>query len=196
MKKLSVFLILLSTLSLCACSSSRVILLENNKDHNAIVISTKSGELTLDQANTYTDIGALSAPTTVKKISTEELNKTYGEFIATAPKAPISFLLYFEPGGTMLTTKSKKLFPEISRAIQARVPCDVNIIGHADRTGSKQYNIDLSLDRAKRVEKWIREQHLGISSIIVESYGEEDPLIPTKDGVPEPRNRRVEILIR
>jgi len=196
MKKLSIFLILLSTLSLCACSSSRVILLENSKSHNAIVVTTKSGELTLDQANTYTDISALSAPAKVKVISTEELNKTYGEFIAAAPKAPINFLLYFEPNGTILTSKSKKLFPEIRKAIQARVPCDVNIIGHADRTGSKQYNIDLSLKRAKRVERWIKEQHLDISRIIVESYGEEDPLIPTKDGVSEPRNRRVELLIR
>lgn len=196
MKSLSIILILLSTLSLCACSSSRVILLENNKEHNAIVVSTKSGELTLDQANTYTDLSKISAPTKAKTISVEKLEKSYGTFIATAPKAPISFLLYFEPNGATLTSASKSLFPEIKQAIRTRVPCDINIIGHADRTGSKQYNIGLSLKRARQVQKWILDQNLEISNIFVESYGEEDPLVPTKDGVPEPRNRRVEILIR
>jgi outer membrane protein OmpA-like peptidoglycan-associated protein len=37
---------------------------------------------------------------------------------------------------------------------------------------------------------------IDIENIVVESYGEEDPIIPTADGVAEPRNRRVELLIR
>lgn len=188
--------ILLVALSLCSCSTSRVVLLENTKQHNTIIVSTPSGELILDQVNTYTDISKTSAPTKVKAISAEELEQTYGTFIATAPKGPITFLLYFEPGGTILTSKSKTLLSEINKAIKERIPCGVNIIGHADRTGSKQYNIGLSLNRARSVQRWLVDQSLDISNIIVESYGEEDPLILTGDGVPEPRNRRVEVLIR
>ncbi len=88
------------------------------------------------------------------------------------------------------------LLPKIEQAINDRIPCDVNIIGHADSTGSKEYNINLSLKRARQVRQWLYNLDLNISTIIVESYGEEDPLIPTADGVPEPRNRRVEILVR
>lgn len=195
MKNLCFLFILL--LSLSACSSSRVVLLENGKDANAIVVSTKAGELVLDQANTYTDLSSsASKKAEIKSISAAELQQSYGSLISEAPKAPINFLLYFEPNAAALTSVSKKQLPEIRQAIIDRTPCDVNIIGHADSTGSKEYNIKLSLKRARQVRKWLDKQDLDISNIIVESYGEEDPLIPTADGVPEPRNRRVEILIR
>ena len=54
----------------------------------------------------------------------------------------------------------------------------------------------LSLRRAKVLYDWLVSRQLEIVEIIVESYGEEDPLIPTEDGVAEPKNRRVEVLIR
>lgn len=196
MKNLFFLHLLLLSLLICSCSTSRVILLENNKANNAIVITTESGELVLDETNTYADISSTSAPAAIKKITPEELQQTYGALIASAPKPPINFLIYFEPGTAEVTTKSKQLFPEVKKAIKERLPCEVNIIGHADRTGSKKYNIDLSLKRAKRIQQWLSDQKLDISHISVESYGEEDPLIPTDDGVAEPRNRRVEILIR
>jgi outer membrane protein OmpA-like peptidoglycan-associated protein len=196
MKNLLFPIILLTTLALSACSTSRVILLENNKKNNAIVVTTKSGELVLNEVNTYTDISSMAPPAEVKTLTTAELEHAYGTLIATAPKAPIHFLLYFEPNTIILTSASEELFPEIREAIRERIPCDVNIIGHADRTGSKQYNIDLSLKRARHILQWLTSQNLNISNITVESYGEEDPLIPTADEIPEPRNRRVEILIR
>ncbi len=196
MKNLHLLLLLLLSLVLCSCSTSRVILLENNKDTNAIVIKTKSAELVLDETNTYADISSIAAPTAIKKITKEELQQSYGSLIASAPKPPINFLIYFEPSTVVMTSQSQQLFPEVHKAIEERLPCDVNIIGHADSTGSKEYNTELSLKRAKQIEHWLIKQKLDISNISVESYGEEDPLIPTADGVAEPRNRRVEILIR
>lgn len=194
MKQLSILIMLIS-LSLSACSTSRVVLLDNGKKANAIVVRTKAGDVVLDKVNTYADLST-SAPAEIKTISSSELKQTYGELLAAAPKAPINFLIYFEPNAINLVATSKALLPEIEKAIKDRVPCDVNIIGHADSTGSKEYNINLSLKRARQVRQWLYNQNLDISTIIVESYGEEDPLIPTADGVAEPRNRRVEILVR
>jgi len=39
---------------------------------------------------------------------------------------------------------------------------------------------------------------LGVSAaeITTEAKGETEPLVPTADGVPEPQNRRVEILMK
>jgi outer membrane protein OmpA-like peptidoglycan-associated protein len=102
----------------------------------------------------------------------------------------------FCAGSTTLVKKSQSLFSEIKLAIKERTPCDINIIGHADRSGSKKYNIELSLRRAEQVHDWLVKGEIDIENIVVESYGEEDPIIPTADGVAEPRNRRVELLIR
>ncbi len=188
--------LLLISLSGCA-PSTRVILLDSGKTQNAVVVKTAAGEQVLDQQNTYTVISsATQKPTQTKTINPQQLEQQYGEFIRTAPKPPRKFTLYFEPGSTTVTNASKKQFPEIAKAIQERSPCDVNIIGHADRTGSKKYNIKLSLQRAREVRSWLQQLKVDLNNVIVESYGEEDPLFPTADGVAEPRNRRVEMLIR
>jgi outer membrane protein OmpA-like peptidoglycan-associated protein len=186
-------------IALSGCSSSsRVILLDNGKAHSAVVVKTehRCGQV-LDQPNTYTVVsGVESSPSTVQVISEQELNKEYGALIKSAPPPPSKYLLYFEPDSTMLTTQSTLLHAPIVDDINQRKPCDVNIIGHADRTGSKQYNIDLSLRRAETIRDWLLTEQVKIEKLSVESYGEEDPLIPTADDVAEPKNRRVEVMVR
>jgi len=194
-----ILFIALFILALAGCSTtSKVILLDGAKTETAIIVTTEAGQLTIDKPNTYTVISsATQKPAETKAIDAAELEKEYGKLIELAPKPPKRFLLYFEPGSTTLVKKSQLLFPEIELAIKKRAPCDINIIGHADRSGSKEYNIELSLKRAQQVYKWLmKEKKVDIENIVVESYGEEDPIIPTADGVAEPRNRRVEILIR
>ncbi len=185
-------------ISLSGCApSTRVILLDSGETKNAVVVKTDAGEQVLDQQNTYTVISsATQKPTQTKTIKPQELEQQYGKFIRSAPKPPRKFILYFEPGSTTVTNASEKQFPEIEKAIQERIPCDINIIGHADRTGSKEYNIKLSLQRARKVRAWLQQLNVDLKNVSVESYGEEDPLFPTADGVAEPRNRRVEMLIR
>lgn len=197
MKTLARVLFLLIAVGLAGCSLSRVVLLEAGKTQNAVVVKTEAGELVLDEPNTYTELSSAKAkPAAAKVISQQELQAKYGRLISAAPEPPQHFLLYFASGAAALSEESKSLFPEIEAAVKQRSPCDVNIIGHADRTGSKDANIKISLERAKFVHSWLLGRNLEIEKIVVESYGEEDPLIPTPDGVAEPRNRRVEVLIR
>ena len=197
MAKHLIILSILFVVGLSGCTSSRVILLEGGKAESAIVVKTGSGEQVLDQPNTYTDLTfSIISPAAPKVIEKQQIEQQYGQFLAATPKPPKLFLLYFEPNSTVVTVASKKLYPQIEMAIKEQIPCDVNIIGHADRTGSTEYNIQVSLQRARTVEKWLLGRKLKIEQVVVESYGEEDPLIPTPDGVPEPKNRRVEILIR
>lgn len=197
MKKLLPVLLFLFSIALVGCSTTRIVLLDTDKDANAIVVTTAKGELVLDQPNTFTELSPITTkPAAAKVMDQQELQEKYGQLISSSPLPPVHFLLYFEVDSTMLTAQSKKLFPAVEAAIQNRVPCDVNIIGHADSVGSKKYNIELSLKRARWVYEWLLGRKLDVKNIVVESYGEEDPLIPTADGVPEPRNRRVEILIR
>lgn len=196
MNRMSLFLLLLAAAGLCSCSGSRVVLLDSGKTQNAIVVSNAAGETVLDQVNSYADISSEQTPIKIKTMSPSELNQNYGDLIAAAPKKPAKFLLYFEPNGTLLTPASTEQLADIRAAILDRIPCEVNIIGHADSSGSKEYNIELSLQRARRINQWLSAQDLEIMNVIVESFGEEDPLIPTADGVLEPRNRRVELLVR
>lgn len=201
MKMSYIYAVLLSGLLIvfsgCGASHSRVILLEGAKKNSSIVVKTQAGEQVLDAPNAYTELSSTTEkPTPPQNLANSEIEKNFGSLIANAPKPPVSFLLYFNSGGSVLTDASLKLLPSVEQAVQERTPCDVNIIGHADKEGSNKHNINISLGRAKSVHEWFVKKNLDIGAISVESYGEEDPLIPTKDGVSEPRNRRVEVLVR
>ena len=197
MKRPALAFLLLISVGLVGCSTSRVVLLDSGKTESAVVVKTAQGELVLDQPNSYTELSSSNAkPAAAKQLTQQELQSRYGRLINSAPKPPQRFLLYFTPDAAILTPDSERLLAGIEAAIKERIPCDVNIIGHADRTGSRDYNIQLSLSRAELVRSWLLSRKLQIEKIFVESYGEEDPLIPTKDGVAEARNRRVEVLIR
>ena len=73
---------------------------------------------------------------------------------------------------------------------------DISVVGHADATGSDAFNLDLSLRRAESERAALTGA--GVSGDIIETgyHGANNPLIPTPRGVPELRNRRVEITIR
>lgn len=71
------------------------------------------------------------------------------------------------------------------------------IAGHADTTGSNDYNHNLSMDRAASVRRALERQGMTVgdySDLEIEAEGETDLAVQTADGVREPRNRRVGII--
>jgi OOP family OmpA-OmpF porin len=72
----------------------------------------------------------------------------------------------------------------------------LNVTGHADRAGTEQYNMALSLRRAHAVKQVLISEGIPADSIVVIGRGETQPLVPTADGVREAQNRRVEIILQ
>ena len=72
----------------------------------------------------------------------------------------------------------------------------IEVAGHADRSGTPQYNQRLSQRRADVVASELVNQGVAKEEIVVTAFGETKPLVPTADGVREPQNRRVEIVLR
>lgn len=69
----------------------------------------------------------------------------------------------------------------------------IQLAGHADRSGTIDYNEGLSARRNDSVREYLTAQGIPATVIASEAYGETRPEIETPDGVREPRNRRVEI---
>ena len=67
------------------------------------------------------------------------------------------------------------------------------VTGHADRSGSNAYNMGLSQRRADAIAEMLAARGIPRSSIRTGAEGEENPRVPTEDGVRELQNRRVEI---
>ena len=70
------------------------------------------------------------------------------------------------------------------------------VIGHADRAGSNQYNLNLSERRAEAIADLMGSMGIARPAITTGARGEEQPRVPTEDGVRNPQNRRVEIGVK
>jgi len=119
-----------------------------------------------------------------------------GPALAALPKPPARFILYFEHDSADLTAESQALLQKVLGTIRDRAPVDVSVVGHTDTVGKKEYNYALSLRRAKTVASFLIKKGVDPSVLHITSHGKDNPLVPTGDQVPEPRNRRVEITVR
>lgn len=72
----------------------------------------------------------------------------------------------------------------------------VEIQGHTDATGSDQYNIELGLERAEAVRRYLNQQHgIPLHRISVISYGEAEPIAENTSRDGRAQNRRVVLVV-
>jgi len=112
---------------------------------------------------------------------------------AAAPKK--NFLVFFDFDRSNITADAQKVITEAATAAKAGNVSRIQLTGHTDRSGSDQYNMALSLRRGEAVKQALIRLGIPAASIAVIGRGESQPLVPTADGVREPQNRRVEILL-
>lgn len=129
-------------------------------------------------------------------VTEQEVREVFGPALAAQPPRPVSFTLYFVLGRDELTPESRPILESLLAEIARRPAAEVVVIGHTDRVGTVQHNDALSLQRAEKVRGELVRLGLPLDRIQVAGRGEREPLIPTEDQVPEPRNRRVEITVR
>ena len=105
------------------------------------------------------------------------------------------YIVFFDWDRANLTSQAQgivnKLFRDGSRAKRARY----HIVGHADRSGSDNYNMGLSKKRASAVKNALIRLGVPAAHVSTDFKGERQPLVATKDGVREPQNRRSEITL-
>jgi len=178
-------------------STTTILLLKNDKKHNAIIVSTDKGSSNLDKAEYFVDLkDKTKAPPPAKKMPKEEIKRRFSKVFKASPPKALSYILYFEKNSMNLTENSKKIFQEALNSIKAYSPAVVDIIGHTDTTGSNKINIKVSLKRAKHIKLLLENKDVKAVSLTAKGYGEEDLLIPTSDNQQELKNRNVEIFIK
>jgi len=159
-------------------------------------VSNAAGSTALDAAREATTVAANEAPGPARTMRDGDVSRLFGEALSALPPAPRHFTLHFRFESDELTADSQALVPEILKTVKAHSAPDVVAIGHTDTTGTPQANFALGLKRATMVRALLVRAGLEAALIEVASHGERDPLIPTPDSTPEPRNRRVEIAVR
>ncbi|MFA6147096.1 MAG: OmpA family protein [bacterium] len=173
-----------------------ILLPDDQGKTGAIVVSSAGVERRLDRPGQTVTVEAGSPPGLPTVTPAQDIPSIAGPALAALPKPPARFILYFEHDSANLTAESRATLQKVLRTIRDRAPIDISVVGHTDTVGKKDYNYALSLKRAMAIASTLRANGVDPSILDITSHGKDNPLIPTRDQVSEPRNRRVEITVR
>jgi OmpA-OmpF porin, OOP family len=112
-----------------------------------------------------------------------------------APQTP-SFMVFFDWDRADITPQALGTIKQAVQAFNTRGNARITATGHTDKSGPESYNMALSLRRANAVKDTLVREGVPATAITVVGRGESQPLVPTADGVREPQNRRVEIVVQ
>jgi len=162
--------------------------------------------------------GVVNTPPLVGRPATFKLNDDYNHSVligfryafgatAPAPAAPApaavapspvsrSYLVFFDWDKANLTDRARQIVSEAAANSTKVQYTRLEVNGYTDTSGTPQYNQGLSVRRAQAVAAELVKDGVPKSAIAIQGFGETHLLVPTGQGVREPQNRRVEIIIR
>jgi OOP family OmpA-OmpF porin len=118
---------------------------------------------------------------------------------AVAAAAPVAaartYMVFFDWSKADLTDRARQIIGEAASA-RGQGVTRIEVNGFTDRSGPADYNMGLSVRRANAVAAELVRRGVPRNEIVTRGFGEENNLVPTADGVREPQNRRVEIILR
>ncbi len=115
---------------------------------------------------------------------------------AAAPAPARTYLVFFDWDRYNLTDRARQIIAEAAQNRTRVQVTRIEVNGYTDRSGTERYNMGLSIRRANAVAAELVRLGVPRNEIVTRGFGESNPLVPTADGVREPQNRRVEIILR
>jgi outer membrane protein OmpA-like peptidoglycan-associated protein len=104
-------------------------------------------------------------------------------------------MVFFDWSKADLTDRARQIIGEAASSRGSGVT-RIEVNGYTDRSGAADYNRQLSVRRANAVAAELMRRGVPRNEIFTNGLGEENNLVPTADGVREPQNRRVEIILK
>ena len=160
-----------------------------------VVVSNQAGRTELASPYASARVTGTRAPR-ARALREGDVKRIFGDALAALPPPPLHFTLFFRFDSEELTSESRALVQDVLTSVKSQPVPDVLVIGHTDTMGTELSNFELGMRRANAVRAILIDAGLSPSVIDVRSHGELELLVPTKDEVFEPKNRRVEITVR
>jgi OOP family OmpA-OmpF porin len=160
-------------------------------DINGASKSTVDGKVT--QTNLSTDVDNFNHSLLIG------LRYAFNAAPVVAAAAPMvaakTFLVFFDWSKADLTDRARQIIGEAATA-RGQGVTRIEVNGFTDRSGSDSFNQGLSERRANAVAAELVRRGVPRNAIVTRGFGEANNLVPTADGVREPQNRRVEIILK
>jgi len=182
-------------LLLGACTSTTVVLLpEADGRKTELTVTDSRGDVVLDQP--YAGVRRNALRTQPYASSADEVKRDFGAALAAQPPREKRFTLHFPEGRDEIADESRAVLDAALAEIAARPVKDVLVVGHTDLVGSGPLNDALARQRADTVRAELIRRGIAADAVQASGRGSREPAVPTPAGVAEPRNRRVEIVVR
>jgi OmpA-OmpF porin, OOP family len=111
-----------------------------------------------------------------------------------APVGTRVFTVYFGWNRSWVGPAGMAVLQQAAAVYRAGGVVTVQVTGFADTSGSAGYNLRLSTRRAQHVSNVLNSMGVPWNAMTIAAAGETNLAVPTADGVPEPRNRRVTVV--
>jgi len=198
------FLPVVGMLMLAACAAPRnifVLIPDPGGKVGQIIVRNDAGQQTLTTAGAVVEVkDGQTSPQRRKTLTSHEIQTIFQDAIESHPGSSVRYILYFKHGVSELTESSRmnltQIVNQIIEAVNDCSSCDILVVGHTDTTGSDGYNLRLGLERARTIVQKLIDLGISADQTAVASHGEKNLFISTSDNMLEPRNRRVEVIVR
>ncbi|NLV40027.1 MAG: OmpA family protein [Candidatus Hydrogenedentes bacterium] len=162
-----------------------------------VVISNETGDVTLNKPDETVSTESAATPFSAsRQADPAEIQTKFGAALAVMPAPPKAFNIQFETASSKVDAESQGVIGEVAEESRKRDSRDISLNGHTDRQGDDAANMKLSLERAEAVKAALVQEGINPEHLTIEYYGESKPVVPTADNVSEPKNRRVEVVVR
>jgi outer membrane protein OmpA-like peptidoglycan-associated protein len=111
------------------------------------------------------------------------------------PVAAKNYLVFFNFNKSDLTADARAIVKTAADEAAKEHTTKLTVTGHTDTVGSDAYNMRLSMRRAQTVQAELIHDGVPENEIAIFAKGKRELLVPTADGVREPQNRRVQIVL-
>lgn len=119
----------------------------------------------------------------------------FGSYSLDDPNSPIARrVIYFEYDSTEIAQEDHDLVLAHAGYLAAHPEQQLNLEGHTDERGSREYNIGLGDRRAQAVRRVMELNGVSPGQINIVSYGEEKPAAEGQSEAAWRLNRRVELV--
>ncbi len=125
----------------------------------------------------------------------EELQNAEVERVGEGIKITFDSGILFDFDSSELRPAAKENIKELTDVLKDYEDTKIMFAGHTDSRGSDEYNMELSERRAKSVALYTAQQSVDAERMVIQGYGETDPVADNSTAEGRQQNRRVEIAI-
>ena len=177
---------LLAGAALVGCSTP--VKLDNNL---APVESRDGSKPSTSTSMAKTDTPATSTPAPQSKVTPVELGSADGNAMANLQR-----VVYFDFDSFLVKDEYRGIVDGHAKLLAADRKKRVQIEGHTDERGGREYNLALGQKRAEAVAKSLALLGAGDAQIEAVSFGKERPAAQGSDEAAWAKNRRAELVVR